>query len=311
MAGTNDFKAVATGGGANVITQSAYAALTTFLANGYSSGVVASNQFNKIIRQSSFVSAAIGKIIADANLNALDDGDLSTFSANLLTALTGRLVGVQVFATPGASTYTPTSGTKYVIVDVVGGGAAGGSCAAATSAQVSAGGGGGAGAYAKVKITSAFSGVTVTVGAGGTPGAAGNNPGGNGGTSSFGALISCPGGYGTGNGSPAITATATSNSCSGGPGGGVPSITGTTLFSSKGDTGKGGFAIPSSVVSVQTGSGGHSNFGVPGYAFNGSFPGVDASGHGAGGSGAASLNDNVARQGGAGAPGLVIVWEYA
>lgn len=100
MAGTNDFKAVATGGGANVITQSAYAALTTFLANGYSAGVVASDQFNKIIRQSSFVSAAVGQFVANAELNALDDGDLSTFVANL-TAAIRLLAGTS----PGAVIY--------------------------------------------------------------------------------------------------------------------------------------------------------------------------------------------------------------
>lgn len=87
MAGTNDFKAVATGGGANVVTQSAYAALTTFLANGYSSGVVASNQFNKVVRQSSFVAAAIGQLIANAGINADDDGDLSGFVADLVSAM--------------------------------------------------------------------------------------------------------------------------------------------------------------------------------------------------------------------------------
>jgi phage-related tail fiber protein len=86
MAGTNDFKAVATGVGANVITQSAYAALTSFLANGYSSGVVASDQFNKIIRQSSFIAAAIGQIVADAEINAVDDGDVPGFVADLISA---------------------------------------------------------------------------------------------------------------------------------------------------------------------------------------------------------------------------------
>lgn len=90
MAGTNDFKAIATGGGANVITQSAFAALTTFLANGYSSGVVHSDQFNKIIRQSSFIASVIGKIISDAELDALDDGDDTTLASNLLSALGSR-----------------------------------------------------------------------------------------------------------------------------------------------------------------------------------------------------------------------------
>lgn len=87
MAGTNDFKAIATGGGANVITQSEFAALTSFLANGFSSGVVESDQFNKVLRQSSFIAAALGQLVADAGINAVDDGDVSGFVADLVSAL--------------------------------------------------------------------------------------------------------------------------------------------------------------------------------------------------------------------------------
>lgn len=111
MAGTNNFLAVATGAGANVITQSAYAALTTFLANGYSSGVVASNQFNKIIRQSSFMAAAIGQLVANANINALDDGDVSGFADDIAEA-------IKSFAAPpaGAVIYVAknTAPTGYI-----------------------------------------------------------------------------------------------------------------------------------------------------------------------------------------------------
>lgn len=91
MPGTNDFKAIATGVGANVISQSAYAALTSFLANGYSSGVVDSDQFNKVIRQSSFVAAAIGQIVANANINAEDDGDIAGFVSDIITAIAATL----------------------------------------------------------------------------------------------------------------------------------------------------------------------------------------------------------------------------
>jgi hypothetical protein len=87
MAGTNDFKAIASGVGANVITQPAFEALSSFLANGYSSGVVASDQFNKVIRQSSFIAAAIGQFVANANINAVDDGDVAGFAADLLAAI--------------------------------------------------------------------------------------------------------------------------------------------------------------------------------------------------------------------------------
>lgn len=89
MAGTNDFKSLATGVGANVLTQAEYEALASLLANGFTSGVADSKTINKALRQSSFVAEAIAKIIADNNVNALDDGDVATFKANLLAAIWG------------------------------------------------------------------------------------------------------------------------------------------------------------------------------------------------------------------------------
>lgn len=128
----------------------------------------------------------------------------STLSAS------GTLVNTQYFTT--TATYTPTTGTNFVIVEVVGGGSgsksgfttavAGGSGGTSSfGALVSATGGSGGtaittggsgsggdinisggantngsgagGGYARKKITSAFSGVTVTVGAGGTGGTGG------------------------------------------------------------------------------------------------------------------------------------------
>lgn len=87
MPGTNEFKAFATGGGANVLTPSAYAALTALLANGFSAGVAPSQQLNTVWRQSSFVAAAVAQLIADAGPNALDDGNLAAFVANLKGAI--------------------------------------------------------------------------------------------------------------------------------------------------------------------------------------------------------------------------------
>lgn len=93
MAGTNNFKALATGVAANVLTQAEYEALTTLLANGFTAGVADSKTINKALRQSSFVAEAIAKIIADNNVNALDDGDVATFKTNLLTAI-GASLGI-------------------------------------------------------------------------------------------------------------------------------------------------------------------------------------------------------------------------
>jgi microcystin-dependent protein len=87
MAGTNQFLAFATGTGANVLTPSAYAALTALVAQGFQSGVAPSQQVNTPIRQSTFVVAALAQLIADYGLNANDDGDLTTFKNNFSQAI--------------------------------------------------------------------------------------------------------------------------------------------------------------------------------------------------------------------------------
>lgn len=106
----------------------------------------------------------------------------------------GRLIGVQVFSTPGASVYTPTAGTQSVLVECVGGGGGGVGVPSVASGYKSGGSGGWGGSYAKSRYTSGFSGVTVTVGAGGAGGPSTGGRGADGGTTSFGSLISCPGG---------------------------------------------------------------------------------------------------------------------
>ena len=88
---TNDFLPLATGGGANVVDQATFAALSSLLANGFQSGVANSAQINKVLRQSSFVASAVAKIIADNNVNALDDGDVAGFKTKLIAAIQAQL----------------------------------------------------------------------------------------------------------------------------------------------------------------------------------------------------------------------------
>lgn len=84
---TSDFLVFAGSGGANVITQSAYASLAA-LGPGFSSGVAASNQLNKVWRQSSIIAAVVAQYIADATgANSVDDGTTATLLSNLHTAL--------------------------------------------------------------------------------------------------------------------------------------------------------------------------------------------------------------------------------
>lgn len=87
MSGVNQFQTFAEGGSANALTPAAYAALTTLLANGYQTGVANSQQINTTLRQAAFASAVLAGIISDANLDALDNGDLTDFKTKLLTAM--------------------------------------------------------------------------------------------------------------------------------------------------------------------------------------------------------------------------------
>lgn len=85
---SNNFKSFAGGAGANVVTQAAYEALVTLLANGFSAGTAESNQLNKVWRQSSIMSAVLAQFIVDeTGLDALDDGTTATLLANLKTAV--------------------------------------------------------------------------------------------------------------------------------------------------------------------------------------------------------------------------------
>lgn len=81
---TVDFLAFCTGGGANVISQAAYAS-DPDLSIGWQDGDPAySNKLNKVWRQSSFVAAAIATLVSNRlSEDVLDNGDLSGFVSQL------------------------------------------------------------------------------------------------------------------------------------------------------------------------------------------------------------------------------------
>jgi hypothetical protein len=82
-----DFIPFATGSGANVEGQTAYAA-DSATATGFVSGVASSQKCNKAWRQSTFVAAAVANFIAEVlDINVLDDGNLSEFVTNLRNAI--------------------------------------------------------------------------------------------------------------------------------------------------------------------------------------------------------------------------------
>lgn len=86
MPGTNDFKGFALTA-TDTYTPAEWAALTALLANGFSTGVASTKQVNTLMRQVSSMAAALGKIISDAELNAVDDGDVTTLASRIVGAL--------------------------------------------------------------------------------------------------------------------------------------------------------------------------------------------------------------------------------
>ncbi|HCT9065740.1 TPA: phage tail protein [Klebsiella pneumoniae] len=242
----------------------------------------------------------------DKSANGSDIENVSVFLQNLglgdASGYVGRLLNVQVFYNSGI--YTATTGTKKVIVEMVGGGAGSAGSRAAGSGQVAVGGAGGAGSYAKGSFTQNFNGVQVTVGAKGAGGTVSGPYASDGGTSSFGSLISAAGGAA---GQPA------------GPTSSFPFSTvaavvsaganGANIIGTPGQGASASVVVNASVVIESPG--GSSQFGAGGFitAFNAK--GVNGSGYGAGGGPSKVNSGGAAVAGGDGSQGLVIVWEYA
>ncbi|NPD67313.1 hypothetical protein HN018_06960 [Lichenicola cladoniae] len=212
-----------------------------------------------------------------------------TNNAQLLGAVSGRLINIRTFQTSG--TYTPAAGVTKVKVTVVGGGAGGSECQGnSLAASISGGGGGGGGAaISLIPVSSIVAPVAVTVGVQGTQQVSG-------GTSSFGNYVSATGGTGS-----KFTGGGVSPGGGGGVGlnGNVANING-----SDGSDGQSGASF------IFAGDGGSSFLGGGGRA--GNLGGTSGGNYGGGGGGAydATLSNNQ-YPGGAGAPGVVIVEEYA
>lgn len=231
-----------------------------------------------------------------ANTNTFTFPDAS--GTILLTAGSGGMRSFQVF-TSGAGIYTPTVGTGSIIIEIVGGGGAGGGCVGGLL-SFACGGGGASGSYGRHFIASVGASYVYSVGSGGTPGAAGNNPGGNGTASTFGGILSSPGGLG---GRPGGSV------AGGGANGGL--ATGCNLLNATGTQGGTGVALSGNAT---PGTGGSSIFGGGANAptvTGGSGNGLAGSNYGGGGSGGYALNLLANAAGGAGSLGVIIIWEFA
>lgn len=304
----NEYLPFGTAANANVIPNADYQTLPARVT-GFASGVAKSEQMNSVWRQSSVMSSALGQFIANATgENVLDDGNvtalLAQFESALLSAAPGRLINVQIFTSSGF--YTPTPGTKRFISEVQGAGAGGGGAGSTSSTTYSAGGGGTAGGYAISLldvVAEKISSVPVTIGRGGAGGNGAPTGGSVGGESKFGAFITASGGNGSisqiqRSGAFTITGTYGGNASGG------------NIINKRGE-GSGSAICTDGLIIV--GAGGNTKFGAGGVGFaSWNDNGMDADGYGSGGSGASSNNSpNVNYNGGRGADGIVIVWEFS
>lgn len=224
------------------------------------------------------------------------------------------IVGVQTFTASG--TYTPDPGTQSIVILVQAGGGGTGSCPPQTGAtnQVCYPGAGAGGSFASAVVQTPVA-TAITIGAGGqgAPAGATAAPGTAGGTTTFGTLISCPGGTGGGIGSAVGVAPPPCAFTAGTlPVTQIPGYTGYPLSNPNGAT---------AGSAVTTGAGGQSNFGqgAPGVAGitygNDQTAGNSATNPGSGASGpwsssAAGGSGLPAIGGGNGATGQVVIQEY-
>ncbi|HCO1023116.1 TPA: phage tail protein [Escherichia coli] len=241
------------------------------------------------------------------------DGTVKTALENLglgEARFSGRLLNTNIFKSSGK--YIPTPGTKKIRVIASGGGGGGGGVPETTENQQATAGAGLSGAFIEAffEVDNDFE-VNVIIGAAGKGGGAGRNSGSEGGTTYFGSLITAPGGTGGGAGG----ASANTSYIQGISWGASPTSSGTVLRAFRCSAKTPG-AMVISVKAVAGGTGGDTPLGSGGIggASSSSFSGRGggkAEGFGAGGGGACAPARSEAQSGGDGAPGIVIVEEYA
>jgi hypothetical protein len=213
----------------------------------------------------------------------------------------GKLSNIVTY-TSGSGTYTVPTDVTSILVRLVGGGGAGGSANySGCIGFYHSASGGGSGAYCENFYSSPSASYSFSVGAGGTAntttcGSSAGGSGGSGGNTTFGSLSAGGGAGGRNSYDGFITA--------GGAGG---TASGAQINISGA---RGGGATSTSYIS--SGYGANSIFGGGGSGLgvaNGNVTGYPGTAPGAGGSGAISWNTGW-QAGGAGAAGLIIIYEY-
>lgn len=268
------------------------------VANGISPTIINAEMLNTFQRE--LVNVVEG---AGMELDPADDNQVAKAIEKKVGG--GRLLNIKTFTSSG--TYTPTPGTRYVIVEAVGGGGGGGGCSSTTSNNAAVSGGGASGSYIKAKFDIASIGDTVeiTIGAGGV-GGIGGQAGGAGGDTKLGALATATGGKG---GTPSTSPASSAFIAVGGAPGSIP--IGGNLISSLGSRGGAGLFFNSSTGAVG-GDGAPSQYGGSGIGSGSSgTTGTNGSGYGSGGGGNARQPSSGAVNGYDGAKGILIIYEYS
>jgi len=246
----------------------------------------------------------------EARIRALETGVGSLLATvNALSSLVGfgRLwVNRQVLV--GAGTYSPTNGTRRVLVRMIGGGGGGGGAASVSGHPNASGAGGNSGWYIEFRVSGSLTGGPYSCGAGGLGGSSAPGAGGTGGDTTLvinGTTYTARGGTGGGaasdlNGAPFAPATGSTSSgidfacyCPG-----MPGITG-------------GTTVEAESLGLQFGGsgGGVPPFGTGGYAVStGQAFGVPGFGFGSGGSGGAI--DFLSVAGASGSAGAIVIDEF-
>jgi hypothetical protein len=234
--------------------------------------------------------------------------------ASVTSSSSGQLIGLQIITATGSGTYTPTSGTNSVVVELIGGGGQGGAIASPGASKAAVGAGGSGGGYLLKRLTANFSGGTYSVGVGGSTSVAGANTGQDGGNTTFTTTGGSPttytakgglGGFGQGGLTPpGYSASIVGQSTTGGDlnMNGGPSRNGIILSAALqigGGGGPSGFALDSGAAAVDVNT--------P----NVTTAGANAVNYGGGGGGAAGNGTGAARAGGVGGNGAIIIREYS
>ena len=99
----NEIKLFA-GPSTNTLTPAAWAALTSLLSDGFSSGLASSQQVNTLFRQLSTVAAGVGQFISDQGFDALDNGNINDFATAFSNALRKAALPSGIILMSGAGT---------------------------------------------------------------------------------------------------------------------------------------------------------------------------------------------------------------